>query len=224
MLSKLAVAGVGGVGLCETMAGIIGVAQILSPEARVASMEESLWLLVQSMIGLVQFPIYIFAVVAFLMWLYRIYANLEALGSDQNAYTPGWAVGWWFLPFANLIIPYKVVKNAWVESDPDMDSDSFLAGTPSSTPGWISLWWGAWIAANLGANVQSIALQSSAERDVEMGGYVFIATGVVWMIASFLAIRIIMSITERQEARFAQRGVRSPQEPPPPPTFVSDAT
>jgi hypothetical protein len=222
-LSKLAVAGVAGVGLCETLSGLVGIAQVLSPEARMESMEDSLWLMVQGLIALIQFPVYIFAVVTFLMWLHRIYTNLEPLGSDQNAYTPGWAVGWWFLPFANLVKPYQVVKNAWIESDPEMQADSFLAGTGSMAPGWIGLWWGAWIAANIGANIQSIAMQSNSSRDVEAGGYVFIATGMVWLIAALLAIRIILSITERQEARLVNFGARGPQGPPPPPSFEADA-
>ena len=41
--------------------------------------------------------------VVFLVWVYRASANAHALGFGDLKFRPGWAVGWWFVPIANLI-------------------------------------------------------------------------------------------------------------------------
>ena len=30
-------------------------------------------------------------------------------------YTPGWCVGWFFIPIANLVMPYIILKELWQE-------------------------------------------------------------------------------------------------------------
>lgn len=39
-----------------------------------------------------------------MIWVYRSVSNLVAFNVQGLRFTPGWAVGWFFLPFANLII------------------------------------------------------------------------------------------------------------------------
>jgi uncharacterized BrkB/YihY/UPF0761 family membrane protein len=39
---------------------------------------------------------------AWFIWLHRAVANARSLGVPTEC-TPGWAVGWWFVPFANLV-------------------------------------------------------------------------------------------------------------------------
>ncbi|RYZ40959.1 MAG: DUF4328 domain-containing protein [Myxococcaceae bacterium] len=47
--------------------------------------------------------------VVFLMWKYRVIRQLNTLGQDVGA-TPGWSVGWWFVPFANLVKPFRILQ------------------------------------------------------------------------------------------------------------------
>ncbi len=68
----------------------------------------------------------------FLMWLFRTYKNLEPLGSENIRFTPGWSVGWWFIPFANLVMPFKAVRGVWSESDPATVGDEELPFRNSS--------------------------------------------------------------------------------------------
>lgn len=51
----------------------------------------------------------LFAGIAFVAWLYRARVNLDALGVPAR-WRPGWAIGGWFIPLANLIIPLRVVN------------------------------------------------------------------------------------------------------------------
>ena len=63
------------------------------------------------------FSVGIFAVIitisltlVFLLWLYRMCKNLPALGVEGLTTSPGWAVGWFFVPIMNLVKPHQVVS------------------------------------------------------------------------------------------------------------------
>ncbi len=48
--------------------------------------------------------------ILYLMWLHRVVRQLNAWGREVGA-TPGWAVGCWFVPFVNLVKPFRVVRS-----------------------------------------------------------------------------------------------------------------
>jgi hypothetical protein len=54
--------------------------------------------------------------VIFLMWVYRAYDNLYKLKPDNLSSTPGWAVGYWFVPIISLYKPYVTMKEIWDET------------------------------------------------------------------------------------------------------------
>ncbi len=80
-----------------------------------------------------------------LAWLYRVYTNLPALGARDLRFTPEWAVGLWFIPFAHLYYPYHVMREIWRASDPGGAEESQLQlGSPSALIGW---WWAVVVSA-----------------------------------------------------------------------------
>jgi hypothetical protein len=222
-LSWLAMAGVVLVTLCTIFAGLIGVAQVINPERSIELDEAevaSVWLLLQGLIALIQLPAIIFAMVTFLIWLHRVYTNLPALRSDNTEFTPGWAVGWWFIPFANLVKPFQAVRNAWSESDPDVSPGyGFLTSVQSGAPAFMAFWWAFWLLANIVANIAYRIFEPEDMRTVELSGYFFALSGLLWAIAGVLAIKVIREITLRQDQRFHVVGTMKPQAPPPPPEF-----
>lgn len=52
-------------------------------------------------------------VVFFLIWVYRAHANVQALGFGELKFSPGWAVGWWFIPFFNLVQPARAMAELY---------------------------------------------------------------------------------------------------------------
>ena len=77
------------------------------------------------------------AAAGFLVWLYMVTSRLDAVG-PLGEYSPGWALGWWFIPVAWLWKPYQVMAEVWARCH---------AG--EERPRWFLAWWGLWIAANL---------------------------------------------------------------------------
>lgn len=62
--------------------------------------------------------LHIACVVLFCVWIWRAYANLYLFGVDDLRFSPGWGVASWFLPFANLALPFLVLQELWRASSP----------------------------------------------------------------------------------------------------------
>jgi len=222
-LAQLAMAGLGLTAMCEIATALIGVFQIAMPDSTLSPddvSEVSTWLMIQSLIALLQIPIFIATVVFFLMWLYRAHSNLEHLRPVNLQFTPGWAVGWWFIPFANLVKPFQVVREVWWESDPKVDDGpTFLSASLHSAPTFMGVWWAFWIVSNVLSNISGRMFDPNDISTVVLSGYVFVATGIASAIAAGLAIYVVKDTTARQELRAVAVSQLDRFEPPPPPTF-----
>jgi hypothetical protein len=58
----------------------------------------SIWVILIGLFAFLQLPLYIFTVIFFLIWQHRSYKNLDPLRARNLEHTPGWAVGYWFIP------------------------------------------------------------------------------------------------------------------------------
>src|SRR5687767_1529604 len=65
--------------------------------------------------------VFVASVVVVAMWIHRAHANLRDAGTDGLEFTPGWAVGWYFIPFANLIKPFQAMRELWNASHGQAD-------------------------------------------------------------------------------------------------------
>ena len=83
-------------------------------------------------------------------WTYRTNANAHSFGSGMTI-RPGWAVGWHFVPLANLVMPYLAMKEAWQKSH-EAAGLHRRAETPL-LPWWWGLWLGSEFAGFLAAKV-----------------------------------------------------------------------
>lgn len=80
----------------------------------------------------------------FLAWVHRATANLPAL-NDQlpPRFSPGEAVGSFFVPILNLVRGYQIVAAIWTQSQPITDEASYVAARSPALVGW---WWGTNVA------------------------------------------------------------------------------
>ncbi|MFL6227217.1 MAG: DUF4328 domain-containing protein [Pyrinomonadaceae bacterium] len=140
--------------------------------------------------------------------------------------SPGWAVGYWFIPFANLVRPYQVVKELWIKSDPAIDFTRGFAdkreGVRSAT--LVGVWWFFWIAGGVIGRLNSrlddsessaasehVAIWLGEARCILMIAAAALATWVVWMI-------------DRMQSEKSQRlGLNQWAAPPPPPVSFDRA-
>jgi len=75
---------------------------------------------------------------------------------------PGWAIGAWFVPFANLVLPAQVMNDLWA------------AGTPPSERAeqpehgrLVAWWWGVSLACNAAGYATAVVVSSSSSDTVD---------------------------------------------------------
>jgi len=79
-------------------------------------------------------------------WIYRASANAHVM-TDEMTISPGWAVGWYFVPFANLVKPFQAMKEIWLASH------RVGASYEPRGPAILGWWWGLWLISNLLGNI-----------------------------------------------------------------------
>jgi hypothetical protein len=70
----------------------------------------------QQIIAVATFVNFLVLVVIFCIWIYRANYNARQLGATDMKFSPGWAVGWYFIPIANLWKPYQAMCEIWQAS------------------------------------------------------------------------------------------------------------
>lgn len=139
---------------------------------------------------------YFATAIAWFFWQHRAYANLRLIGSRETEYTPGWSVGWWFVPIANLFRPYSIMAELWRRSashnEPGQSSDA-------SGSSLIGGWWLCYVAATLLSRLANSYFSSAAvASDYVSAMYVSIASDVLLLVAAVLALRMIRGIARLQ--------------------------
>jgi hypothetical protein len=136
--------------------------------------------------------------IAWLMWQYRAQANLRALGSQDLRFTPGWAVAWWVIPFANIVMPYRTTSELWKASSPTAGAVDWKTEPRTAL---LPLWWAAWlgrlvlfgIGAGVGRNGDVSSLVSRSTW--------YVAADIVLALAGVLAIAVVRSVQARQREK-----------------------
>jgi hypothetical protein len=74
----------------------------------------------------------IVAMITFLVWIHRVFVAIRQTGGTTS-WSPGMAVGGWFIPLANAILPWLTVRDALK-----------ALGRPTALAG---AWWITWLLA-----------------------------------------------------------------------------
>ena len=156
----------------------------------------------QALIGMVQMALYIAVAIAFLMWIHRAHRNLQSLGNQDLKYSPGWAVGWFFIPIMNLFRPYQVMSEIWRGSDPDLpigDSRAWKSSTVSSLVGW---WWAFYLICEVVAQITSrVAFQGEELSEMKSAAYLFMASDSIDIVGFLVTSMLVWQIVQRQEQK-----------------------
>lgn len=77
--------------------------------------------------------------IVFGIWIYRAGKNLVAEGCERLEFTPAARIWWFAVPFANLIMPYRGMRELWNASrgQPFYGKDQPI----------LIVWWAIWLAA-----------------------------------------------------------------------------
>jgi hypothetical protein len=101
----------------------------------------------QQAISFAQFAVFIVTAIVFLVWIHRANRNARALGAEGMRFTPGWAVGWYFVPIMFLWKPFQAMREIWQASAQPGNWQHV------QTPPLLGWWWGLYLTSQVLSNI-----------------------------------------------------------------------
>ncbi|MCP5535343.1 MAG: DUF4328 domain-containing protein [Akkermansiaceae bacterium] len=137
----------------------------------------------------------IVTVVVFAMWINRSCKNAWLLDPPRMRITPGWSVGYYFIPILNLWKPYLAMK--------EIRSASY--GRDHALRRTLPLWWTFWIISSmLGQIIFRMYLNSDSDESYLMACKLSFVSVPVDVILNYIAMILVTGITTAQKRRLAQ--------------------
>jgi hypothetical protein len=154
----------------------------------------------QLVIGLSQSFLTLICAITFLMWFYRAHKNLAAGGLVGLKYSPGWAVGGFFVPFLNLVRPLQVMKEVASGSAylaDHAEGESWQADSASPLVGW---WWGGLLLQGGISRVSArMMLKANEVDELVRAGWATLAADAFTIPAAILAILLVYHVSRLQD-------------------------
>lgn len=159
--------------------------------------------MIQGIIGILQFGLYIASVVVFLNWFRRSYGNLHRLQIRYLRHNESMSVWAWFIPIVSFYRPIQIMIEIWnkiqyqiKKSDPSyiIKKGGFIIG----------LWWTLYILSNfIGRYVLKTAFKQDTIEQLIESSEAIIISDIMQIPEAFLVILIVTKIS-RMESRLAE--------------------
>ncbi|SEH20139.1 protein of unknown function [Sphingopyxis sp. YR583] len=147
-------------------------------------------------VALLSVAVTIATIIFFSMWIYRAAANVAAAEVVGFDYTPGWSVGWFFIPIANLVKPFQAMRQIWNASHGHR-ADALDHGN-----GLLTIWWATWLVSNIANNISTrLSLRADTIDDAQLATMFGIVGSVVSLILYPSALRLVDRITIAQREK-----------------------
>jgi hypothetical protein len=172
---------------------------------------------IEAVLGVIYMVALVAAGVLVIIWLWRARKNLDAFPGAPRGMRAGWAIGGWFIPFANLVIPFRVTATV-----------ARASLWRSKTPPLVGWWWAMWILGSCVSTrlaladiraYQQLPLVLQTEDDFQqyidyylVMPLLLLPGALLHAVAGGLLIWLILSISRAQEARIL-RGRAGPLMP-----------
>ena len=168
----------------------------------------------QNAIGNLELGMILVTGIAWLMWQHRAHENLERLASPgELKFTPGWAVGWWFVPFANFVRPYQTMRELAEFSTRREDLQERRSLTRK-----ITIWWCLFAVSALISRIAMLGIDDETLDGALSRSNMGMTIGMMRAVAALLAIMIVLAIQRNQHVSSGPAiAISTKGSPPPPP-------
>jgi hypothetical protein len=148
-------------------------------------------------IGLAQFGVFIATAIIWLIWQHRLVSSVKPLGFGEPYKTPGRSILWWFVPFANLVVVYRIYKDLQAKFDPASGS-------------MVGQWWGAYLLSGAVANVAGrYWLMVETADGFTTGLLLWLVTDALSIVSALVALRLVLRLQAGQTRAIASPPVPS---------------
>ncbi|GAA5604027.1 DUF4328 domain containing protein [Streptomyces griseus] len=157
--------------------------------------------------GTVQTAAFLATAVLFIVWFHRTRRNAEIFEAGVQRMGPGWAVGGWFVPVANLWFPYRVAAGIW-EASVRPHPDGGWRTVPKTV---LNLWWGGWVVSLLASRIAVGQWNRAREpQQIADAAALVAAADALDLVAAVLAVLFVRTVTRMQGERAAHGPAPAP--------------
>ncbi|MER5613684.1 DUF4328 domain-containing protein [Streptomyces sp. NPDC002215] len=150
--------------------------------------------------GVLQSLVSLATAVVFIIWFRRVRLNAEVFDPSTQPMRPGWAVGAWFVPIANLVLPRRIAGGIWTASA-QTNTDGSWRTVPATV---MNLWWGFWIVSLVGSQYASRRYWAAEQpQEILDSAALLMASDAFDIVAAVFAILFVRKLTRMQGERAA---------------------
>lgn len=151
-------------------------------------------------VGIASLVTYLITAILFSTWINRAHHNVRGFGANAMSITPGWAVGYFFVPIFNLFKPYVAMSELWRASRSPDD-------WKNNSNGIVPWWWLLWIVSAVGGRITTQV--SKVANDVKSlidATWLDIVMSLLAVVLAIVALRMIRRIQSMQEDWVSKKG------------------
>ena len=147
----------------------------------------------QELVAMTYLIVFVVSGIVILKWIYRANYNVRQLGAENMKFSPGWSVGWYFIPIFTLWKPYQAMKEIWKASGNPGDWNGEKAGAI------LSWWWFFWLLNNfLGQAFMRMSSSAVEIGQLKNANIVYQVSDVVSIILAVVTLKLVNGIYQRQ--------------------------
>ncbi len=145
--------------------------------------------------GITYLILFAISAFTFILWFRRAYFNLSVRTSINNG--EGWAAGAWFVPFMNLIRPYRIMEELFAKTTQLINSKTpnFIENKTTL----ITAWWGLWIISNFASRLLTRSAKDDTIEHLIQSTQIDIALSLFMIPLSIVTVLTIKSYAKIEE-------------------------
>ena len=174
---------------------------------KIESAPEAFFAIATAVAALLAVLVFLTTAVLYCVWIYRANQNARALGASEMRFTPGWSVGWFFIPILYLIRPYQAVKEIYRASDPDAEPGAWK---DVRVPRVLAWWWGLWILSTFMSQLEFRMSLNKNPGIAALSPWAGAAASLVDIPTAILALMVVRAIHARQQEKARRRAGLNP--------------
>ena len=160
----------------------------------------------QLLVALPLLGVAIIVAIVFLRWLFLSSRNAHEVTTGMQ-FTPGWTVGWYFVPVFNFWKPYQAMVELFRASHPQPDGDWRFAPRPAILP----MWWFVWVVTAgviIGSGIAQRMSQKDTIEEMLTSSRVAVFSFLGDFVLAVLAVMLVGRLSAFQEAKFGTLRVK----------------
>ncbi len=147
----------------------------------------------QGLVAITYLVIYIVSIICIGKWIYRANYNARQLGAQGMKFSPGWSVGYFFIPILLLWKPFQAMKEIWKASKNPSDWQN------EDVDGIVSVWWALWLVSNfLGQYVFKLSLRAQEIEELLRVNTIYMISDIVSILLALSFLSVVKSIYNMQ--------------------------